>query len=788
MKSINQGEKFMKKKNNYKTGSGFNYSLIEGFMSEIDTSKINKEPTNFSQKSKQVYNDNSYSEQQKNELEELKKQYNYVLDKYTTTKQTSKKEIEDYITRVSSKSDPYLNKNINIEENYGYVSGTGNVEWYPSKEIYEKSFGVNGCPAKDQTVNIDISWNPSYLNPGTLLDTIPRLLTSTNKFSEGQSCGNEGKNVYVNKISNTKDQSEYIGCYGDVSGSRTMKLMSDVPMNYKSCETAAQYNNYGYFGLQNVNEEGLGICYVSNNLDEVQRYGDVSKVYQNTVIWNSDTENKGNNTILSYDGFIEVFDTTNKSIYKSNNQNVKLYVDSGFKGKKSEIGPGEYSSIEKAGIPNDSLGSIIIPTGLSVELFTKGNFGISSKEPSIVLNSGNYSSLSNLPNSKISYNDKVGSLKVISGGNCYLIIKDNGDLIINTGNDPNDSNSRLIWSSNTYNNNTFGENPERKSSLGKYKRNYLQAGENLSKGEWIGSDNGMYYLIMQDNGVLALINSGEPINKCKKQSDSYMYGGDMANAVYKTANLGFPQNLGKVGFIDQNSFLREYPSSMTGSYGYEYTKIENTSISSGTMNTILNTSLDNCKKECDANTSCSGYEFDGRSGVNNCYLKNSNNLKDKTYMTGVDYYVRRPNITNDKTCSKELVNIDSVQWEKYKKSNNPMTPTEKCGIDYTNNFQKNLLKDMEDQLNVLASKIQEKTNELKDKSYTINKQIKTNKQNFDVSAKEYLNIEETKKRTNDNLENMVQDTDILVLYENERYLFWSILSVATIALTINFIK
>jgi hypothetical protein len=97
------------------------------------------------------------------------------------------------------------------------------------------------------------------------------------------------------------------------------------------------------------------------------------------------------------------------------------------------------------------------------------------------------------------------------------------------------------------------------ASNGKYGKNYILFGSALSAGDFLGSDDGSSYLLMQTDGNLVLYKSATSSN-CSIMEDSNMGGGLETAAIYDIGVAGFPETLGKVGYIDYDSNLFEYES------------------------------------------------------------------------------------------------------------------------------------------------------------------------------------------------------------------------------------
>jgi hypothetical protein len=144
-----------------------------------------------------------------------------------------------------------------------------------------------------------------------------------------------------------------------------------------------------------------------------------------------------------------------------------------------------------------------------------------------------------------------------TSGLYFLILQDDANLCIYSGTGPND-NRGLVWQSKT-NGSQGGPNIMSSASNGKYGKNYIVVGSALSAGDFLGSDDGSSYLLMQTDGNLVLYKSATSSN-CSTMEDSNMGGGFETSAIYDIGVAGFPETLGKVGYIDYDSNLFEYES------------------------------------------------------------------------------------------------------------------------------------------------------------------------------------------------------------------------------------
>jgi hypothetical protein len=330
-------------------------------------------------------------------------------------------------------------------------------------------------------------------------------------------------------------------------------------------------------------------------------------------------------------------------------------------------------------------------------------------------------------------------------------------------------------------------NPQYAASKGKYGKNYITSGATLAVGDFVGSNDGSIYLIMQGDGNLVLYTSQNVIN-CSKMVDNNTGGGIGANALYDLGKTGFPSNVGKIGFVDDDGNLSEYPSSMKG-MSTNYSKFSNSDSGGNDLGAIPNSNLDSCKTACNNNNNCAGFVFDNRNNV--CYPKNSSMYPKggKSPLDNVDLYVRQPSVITFPGSGKTTSNVDSIQWQNYKSTGKPVSSTTFGNSGVLNSAQRQVLDQLTGRLNLLASQITAKTNNLLSKNINVNNQLSSNKTNFTNSANDFNAITSLDQSAHlNNINGIVKDSDIVVLQENSRYLVWSILAVGVVSLSLNILK
>jgi hypothetical protein len=111
------------------------------------------------------------------------------------------------------------------------------------------------------------------------------------------------------------------------------------------------------------------------------------------------------------------------------------------------------------------------------------------------------------------------------------------------------------------------------------------------------------------NDISTIQKNGQ--GNCAPINDDKNGGLYNSNSVYNLGFSSFPKNMGKLGYINSDGELSEYPESMIG-YENKYTKLQNINsigndISGGT---ISDTTVDACENKCNNLAACSGFVFD----------------------------------------------------------------------------------------------------------------------------------------------------------------------------------
>ena len=587
---------------------------------------------------------------------------------------------------------------------------------------------------------------------------------------------------------------------------------------FEKCKKYAIDNEYQYFGLQDLQTNGTSMCVVSNDYDKTIGYGDASKQTNSILLWSSNTSS-GQQNIMQVvgSGQITIYDINNKSIFNSNNADPNcinwgtMNIDSATYGGNCSAPIGNVTTKVGDDLKCNYSQSCSIP--ISLDTFGDPSKGC-SKSFDVAYKCGGKSFTKNLSPAEgqtmiLDCSDYINTTCQYT-----LILQDDGNMCLYKGMDPS-SKTDLMWSTGT-NGKQKGSNPDWVASKGKFGRNYMRVGDILAADEWIGSNNGSIRLQMQKDGNLGLYTS-EIKSGCSINNDK-TYGSNWVNAVYKIDQTGNKDMLGKLAYIDGETKLREYPSSLL-SKSNQYQLFNDFDSSGNNIGEPITTTTGNqgCIDACNANEECSGFVYQPKGNI--CYLKNSdmypNGEKQFYSNSGIILGVRKPQISSslNSSCNKDMVDIDTIQYENYIKGD-PMTKDTICDNKTVINKDITDLTNLQNSMLSVGQQMSNKTNNLYNEnnnmydtisknSIQLNKNIDMYKNNdneiktelnmpthFNSNNKEGMeNINTNEKKiTMNDINSMLNDSDIRILQENYSYIFWSILAIGLLTVTINQIK
>jgi len=370
-----------------------------------------------------------------------------------------------------------------------------------------------------------------------------------------------------------------------------------------------------------------------------------------------------------------------------------------------------------------------------------------------------------------------------------LSLPNDGNMSIYKGSNPN-NNTNLIWSTNTAGSQK-SSNPSMKSSNGKYGQHWIVSGSTLSAGDFIGSNNGKTALVMQSDGNLVLY-TYEMTSNCQKMGDGKMGGGELANATYNIGMKSISKNMGQLAFIDSNSELHPYANNNKMFTNY-YTTIKNANTSGYNIpnSSYAKATINSCQTTCNKNKDCAGFVFDHTNNI--CYPKNNNMYPYRgSIKTSKDHNIYLRGTAPSKPpigVSRNTANIDTINYESYVKGG-PIGS--KYGLADINTTQKQQLDQLQTKMNMLSKQIKNLSGKFGSgtSQATIQSQKNTSGLGSYISNITATNnkINTITSQTNGGLNNILKDSDIVVLQKNYEYLFWSILAAGTVLVSMNIVN
>jgi len=684
--------------------------------------------------------------------------------------------------------------------NSWYVLGFNNDQWTQVDRIIGYQF-TNGSP-KVFTISNPVPYSAYLL----LVDKVGNDDQTSNRVSVQIAEWNLYSNSLTNNVSAMEVTNNLIG-----------------NSSFDQCQQYAVDNGFLYFGTTNYQPNRLSSCVVSNDISKIQMYGDGSNQTTAIPLWETNTSGSNATTCyISSEGTLNINNSSGTAIWTSPNgpqdcSNGGYVNPDTIQGSFGGNCVGKPLNIDCSNPnPNQSYGTDGIVGNLNDILKNKANN---------MLNQSNwtYNPLTDWTgqdpayccSKNVNYSYQCGNSAFktgeINGGtninfdcttevsNCvfFLILQDDGNVCLNRGSDPS-VNKGTIWCSNT-NGQQKSVNSDWVSTKGKYGRNYLKNNETLAPGEWIGSNDGSIKLIMGTDGNLVLYTS-ETKSGCNKNNNNY-YGDKDINAVYKLNSVGNKNNLGKLAYIDSDSKLKEYPDSMV-SYSNDYQLYQGYDSGGNDLSTLQASTIEDCKTGCDNNLSCAAFVY--QSNTSTCWLKNKNAYPkgDKQINNSLVLGVRKPMLKGSSTCNNEIVNVDTIQYDNYAKGSNMdtnttcNTKTQVVSDENMKQFDK-----IKQSLYSLGQQIASEMENLYNQDNKIYEKLNMNEQEFNKSIAMYKNINNkiqtnniegmttmNKKLSLNDINGMLTNTDLIVLQENYSYMFWSILAVGILIVTINTMK
>ena len=671
-----------------------------------------------------------------------------------------------------------------------YVSQTVYLQAGVTYTLSFIACGRSCCDGEQSSNPINIQLYVAATNGyiSTIYNFQPPVNVWTNYTTSFTVQTSQNTKIFYTGTSGSVDRSTAIQNIRLTSGGSTSDTGS---YTYDQCKQSATAQGYQYFALQHVNTTtSQGYCAVSNSQPTITSLGESKAVTGQVALWAvswflaDNFFETGNTATLTTTGALSLLNPSGQSVWSSDNSSAPQggsYI-------------GCYGDTGDRAMPNTSNNQYLSfddckNLGASYKYFATQNASngmgwcAASNDLATATKYGQTSSCSKYGDNWMGAGWSNAIYSSGPDGSYFLSVQGDGNVCVYRGTSPSD-NQGAVWCSGT-NGKGQSPNPNMTAAKGKYGRDWISSGDTLAAGDFVGSADGTFALVMQTDGNLVLYTFTLGSN-CQKMADGNTGAGAGGNALYGLQTSAIPGNMGKLAYIDEDSLLHDYPSDNVKMVN-TYSRFQE--IDSGGHDipgaAYGNATVDQCETSCNDNSSCAGFAF----YQNTCYPKDNTMFPvpgTSQPLKGCDVYIKNrqpktppigvPTTTN---------NTDTVSYQNYLKGG---VVSNNYGLSKANSVQKQQLSDLESRLNLITSEINKYTNQFEQGGSKIDDQLISNIPGTQEYLKE-IGITNTQiKNGSMGLDRILDDSDIVVLQKNYDYLFWSILAAGTVLISMNIVK
>ena len=591
---------------------------------------------------------------------------------------------------------------------------------------------------------------------------------------------------------------------------------SNGTYTYDMCKQAAINTGYQFFGLVDVNiTKKTGYCAVSNDAVGVIQKGNSTIPTKLTAIWSSGTQGAGYYAQINESGSLVVLNSSGANVFSTTpNPNpatedvnyLGCYQDHGSRAMPNYLNPGvnttKLDECKQLAVDNKySYYGFQYVHSDHGECWATNDLASATK----------YGTATNC--AAIDGDGRIGGrgwsnavYSLTPHNKYYLIIGEDGVMAIYLGTGPSDSQAN-IWFSDTRGK-QLDVNPQKTAATSKYGVNFMTNQDQiLYSGDYIASNSGNAYLIMQADGNLVLYATTMGSNCSVIDSTKNIYGGGVgANALYDLGQIAIPTNLGKYGYIDEGSHVLQYPQSMmTITYSSVYTNqiSKNVAVAPGHWWTVG--SISDAQTACTNEPNCNQFVvLDNTAAIYkeypNMYILTTGSNIESDMFTGwsLHTYFKKNGPSPPESCNKNIVNIDTIQWQNYT-AGSTMSPTTQCSVALSTHPDTLIVDNLRAQINEVSQKILDQSAVLENKNninnasiIAGNTDISTNVDEYKQNMKKILSYDKQMSGTvegyeNAFLTNIVSDSSIYSNQGNISYIVWSIIATWMIIITLTYI-
>lgn len=317
-------------------------------------------------------------------------------------------------------------------------------------------------------------------------------------------------------------------------------------------------------------------------------------------------------------------------------------------------------------------------------------------------------------------------------------------------------------------------------------RNYLSQGETIRQGQVLGSTSGACALRIdpaKTNTLQVVFNV----------YDSRTIGGNVVGntgmlGVYSLEGKG-TKNVGKVGYVDMNGTLREYPNPMV-KYGSTFRSLGNYLTAGTTISHDTGLSLKECEQKCIDVSACAGFNYNPT--TSSCVLKRADMFPNSARIIDDNetLYVRDKGVQGDQSCPATFNAVYGDEWDKYPRGRE-MTPESSCLLGAITREQRTQLANKRREVDATGQQLQAQLNSLKTTEKALDTSSKENRQQLAKDMADYKRImakyDGAAVDTASQSGSLVTSTQT-ALMERSRVALWGVSAVVGVAAIVYFLR
>jgi hypothetical protein len=260
-------------------------------------------------------------------------------------------------------------------------------------------------------------------------------------------------------------------------------------------------------------------------------------------------------------------------------------------------------------------------------------------------------------------------------------------------------------------------------------------------------------------------------------------------ATYETENAN-NSNLGDTFHITDNLTKKQYWAGNVNKDSTEFQMIPGYGSRGNDITSGSGLSIEQIKQKCLDTPNSAGFTFNVNNGK--YYIKNKNMWPRGTRhaTSNAQLYIRLPSVLNDISCSNEVKSTTSTNIMSYS-SDGRMTPQTKCALGTISRRDNENINAQYQKLNVILDKMHKKIIELSTEDIILNKKLlseyKLLKNRLHKYEDAYKNIKKSKQMGDHNAA-LEEDANLNMLSYNQQYILWSIVALGITIGAMKYIK